>query len=273
MGMFNGHAYYRSDMGTVLMSQGLDLARFLNVNSPSVKGNLVAINSVAENKFLYSQLNGLRYSHLIGLFSNSPGKFGLITGEPLSYTNWAPGQPDNSGGFGPINRERYAVIRNDGAWNDTSTKALPFIAEFTSPLIVFRQISGPKNGSMQGVGDYTICYERTNLITTKKDTCCFNITVSCNFLIKQRAANVNKTGFKANAFPNPAQSEFTLNLTSNNKKAISYSIADQLGRVLETRNGVAPNQNLKIGSTLKPGLYILQVTQGTNKVVSKLVKE
>ncbi len=87
-------------------------------------GYLVAINDAAENSFIMQQftpyING-RYDW-IGLTDEiTEGTFLWESGEPLSYTNWMGGEPNN------LNNEDYASINlndqghptsNYGAWND-----------------------------------------------------------------------------------------------------------------------------------------------------------
>ena len=83
-------------------------------------GHLVTINSEAENQMLLTEIIPNLYSSdgiAIGLVqqSGAPEPFGgweWVTGEPLTYTNWRAGEPNDAGG------EDYGQIYQDGTWND-----------------------------------------------------------------------------------------------------------------------------------------------------------
>ena len=83
-------------------------------------GHLVTINSEEEGQMLVEMIiPGLYASDgiAIGLVQTSGGAepFGgwaWVTGEPLDYTNWRAGEPNDAGG------EDYGQIYDDGTWND-----------------------------------------------------------------------------------------------------------------------------------------------------------
>jgi hypothetical protein len=78
-------------------------------------GNLVSINNAAENQYLVN-LFGSSELFWIGTTDQAEeGNWQWISGEPVTYTNWLNGQPDNAN-----NNEDYAIFNWDGAgrWND-----------------------------------------------------------------------------------------------------------------------------------------------------------
>jgi Ca2+-binding RTX toxin-like protein len=80
----------------------------------SVGGNLVTINDALENQFLLSAFGG-NGQLWIGLTDAvNEGVFRWANGETVTYTNWAPGQPDN------FRDEDYAEFNgiSPGKWND-----------------------------------------------------------------------------------------------------------------------------------------------------------
>jgi len=176
------------------------------------------------------------------------------------------------------------IYEGNGRWHDLLDVNLPFLAEFDAPLIRWRQISGPQNGSNLGAGVYQVCYERTDVITNQKDICCFTVTVRCNQSTSAEPAitNVvlNKAGkdvvssFRVTASPNPAPNSFTLKVTSDDSKGrISLKVIDGAGRVIEAREGLTPNGILQIGNKYRPGVYFVQVVQGARITVLKLIKQ
>jgi hypothetical protein len=79
-------------------------------------GSLVAIGSLAENSFVRTTFANLG-SVWIG-FNDilSEGNFVWANGEPVVFTNWNGGEPNNVG----ANGEHVTELLNNGAWNDLS---------------------------------------------------------------------------------------------------------------------------------------------------------
>ena len=50
-------------------------------------------------------------------------------------------------------------------------------------------------------------------------------------------------------------------------------ILDALGRIVETRSNVSANGSLRMGDRYRPGAYFIEVIQGKEKVVLKLIKQ
>lgn len=281
-GSLQRHGYYQSERG-YLWPVAKDIAHY--IGSTSVNGHLVTITSEEENSFVLSH-KGSGVEPWIGLYS--PDKNGVlkwVTGEALTYTKWTPGEPNNYGGNSRNIVEPYGQMYNSGTWNDQRSATFPCIAEFDEPLIRYRQISGPVNGSSQSVGVYNICYEITNLITDQKDTCCFTVTVTCaaasataqSVLSKGKentfATDVADNELKTTAYPNPSNNQFTVNIRSGNKEKVSLQIMDITGKVIEAREGVTPNQNLQVGGNLKAGVYFIKIKQGAKNTELKIVKQ
>ncbi len=94
------------------------------------KGDLVAINSAEENAFVRSLHKGEMWIGATdgkGAGDPGPGTYKWSNGEPMTYTSWAPGEPNAAkAGFGScpigdINEcyEHCGVQKEDGNWNDT----------------------------------------------------------------------------------------------------------------------------------------------------------
>ncbi len=100
----NGHYYKVLDLLKWKEAQATALA---------LGANLVTIRNAAENDWLVAQFGYVR--RWIGLSDEAvEGTWVWISGEPVAFTNWLPGEPNNSGD------EDHAVINFDapGKWND-----------------------------------------------------------------------------------------------------------------------------------------------------------
>jgi gliding motility-associated-like protein len=79
--------------------------------------NLISVQSASENADLVQALSNQGYSaEVIWIgYSDalSEGNYVWYDGAPLSYSNWAPGEPNNAGG-----NENCTQIYPDGGWND-----------------------------------------------------------------------------------------------------------------------------------------------------------
>lgn len=110
---FNGHSYYRSTS-----SMTWTAARQACTN---MGGHLVTITSAAENNFVFNTWP----SGWIGFTDEAvEGQWRWVTGEPVTYTNWNGGEPNNVG------NEDYAQFVGGGKWNDLPNVSLPYVLEF-----------------------------------------------------------------------------------------------------------------------------------------------
>ncbi len=74
-----------------------------------------------------------------------------------------------------------------------------------------------------------------------------------------------------NVFPNPSQGYFTLKLKSKSNEPVQLRMINETGRVVEQKT-VGANSIQTFGSTYKPGIYFVEVIQGTSRKLVKLVK-
>jgi hypothetical protein len=114
-----------------------------------IQGHLLTITSKQENDFLRSRRRvfpALRTDTWIGLFqpkgsAEPDGGWRWVTDEPLDYTNWFPGEPNNDAEISN-DPENYAIIWDNDllSWNDTLPNFLGFgarghIVEFSTSLV------------------------------------------------------------------------------------------------------------------------------------------
>lgn len=286
IGALKGHGYYTSN-NNYLWPVARDIANYVGGNN--VNGHLATIADAAENTFVMNHAKNL-FAPWIGLYNTGKvGRFRWVTSETFSYSNWAPGEPNNFGGDAKNVAEPYGQMYSaNGTWNDGANVSEPFVAEFEKALIHYKQIAGPTIGTMQAPGVYLICYQRNNLITDEKDTCCFNVTIDCSGAMASSAisavTNISDGlkdalkeptlgALKVTAYPNPSSTQFTLNITSSIKEKVTMQLFDMVGRIIETKDGMAPNQIIQVGSHLNAGIYYIHLKQGIKTVVLKMVKQ
>ena len=77
----------------------------------------------------------------------------------------------------------------------------------------------------------------------------------------------------ATVLPNPSRNTFTVSLKGKEGSPIQAVVTDILGRVIETKRNLQPNGQLQMGQNWKPGIYILQLQQGDQRTILKLIKE
>jgi len=74
------------------------------------------------------------------------------------------------------------------------------------------------------------------------------------------------------AFPNPSRNYFTLQTSGNSYEKLSLRVTSQLGTIVETRTSIPANSILQIGQNYPAGLYLAELMQGNERVVTRLVK-
>jgi len=140
----NGHTYVLLDKTTWTASEA---------QAVTLGGHLASVNSAAESQFLLDNFcSGVndRRTLWIGLTDNgSEGTFHWTSGEPLAFTNWMSGEPNNHAeSGGPENfvsfNWNYApglpASSPRGTWNDDIDNGHPGVA---------RHAPGPFNGVVE----------------------------------------------------------------------------------------------------------------------------
>ncbi|MDQ3291705.1 MAG: T9SS type A sorting domain-containing protein, partial [Bacteroidota bacterium] len=73
-------------------------------------------------------------------------------------------------------------------------------------------------------------------------------------------------------YPNPSSDEFNIRLDGTSTDLVELQVWDSQGNLVESQSNLQPNQIMKIGKKLKPGLYVLKVKQGQLEKQSRLMK-
>ncbi|MFK7979881.1 MAG: HYR domain-containing protein, partial [Saprospiraceae bacterium] len=162
MGTLDGHQYYCSR----------EKANWATAKATceSQGGHLAVINSAAENQMLSAFLKD--QSAYIGLSDREQeGTFKWCNNDPVTYTNWYPGQPDNYGGNQDVTR-----LFPNGVWDDIAGNyLLEYILEI--PCLTIQQCEGPASGSVFPVGTTEVAYHIEDNCGNE-EICKFNVTVN-----------------------------------------------------------------------------------------------
>jgi len=120
-------------------------------------GHLVTIGSEKENRLVanLAKKHGIKRYFWIGLTDEfHEGRFRWITGEPLTYTNWYSGEPNDSD-----HNEDYAGIgwHSKYSWNDGDSSQdknswNPFVVEFSNQTRCLDIILGVPSGICHKMG-------------------------------------------------------------------------------------------------------------------------
>ena len=135
-----GH-YYEVVQTTMPWDQAKQTAE--SMSYLGVAGHLVTYDDLAEDQFVYSTLSGGPLGNSwIGLYqdfgdagySEPLGGWKWVTGEPLTYSNWTNGEPNDGG-----NAEHYGGYWPSNKWNDyqlSDAAASRFVVEYDTPAAV-----------------------------------------------------------------------------------------------------------------------------------------
>ncbi|MEM9916926.1 MAG: lectin-like protein [Bacteroidota bacterium] len=169
MGEHNGSRYYCSNFRSSWS--------YAKQYCQSKGGHLAVVNDAQENGWIASQLQ--TSSAYIGLTDElQEGNWRWVNGEPVTYTNWIPGQPSNSN-----NQQHYVEMFGAnsyyyGKWNDHyDHQHREFVMEIPCSDVNIVQTSGPSNGSRFSPGTTRVCYQANDGRGGYSAQCCFNVHV------------------------------------------------------------------------------------------------
>jgi hypothetical protein len=74
------------------------------------------------------------------------------------------------------------------------------------------------------------------------------------------------------ALSNPSTNYFTLKTQSTSKELLQLTVVDVFGRTIETRKGIVANTTFHFGHNFKAGIYLVELRQGKQRQVLKLVR-
>ena len=142
----NGHNYFLLEESSWTDAQA---------EAITFSGNLATIRDAAEESWVFSTFGGfggINRSLWIGLNDIAvEGTFVWASGEPLTYTNWLPGQPDNNPSDGPEDFVQIIATGNGfnvtpNTWNDigNTSAGAPQLGPIFGVVEVVPQTSVPE---------------------------------------------------------------------------------------------------------------------------------
>ncbi|GAB4094174.1 HYR domain-containing protein [Flaviaesturariibacter terrae] len=163
-GTYGGHTYFISNSPTT--------PEDAHARAIALGGHLVTISDAQENAFVSAMSPNFIW---IGHTDREvEGTFKWVTSEPVTYTNWNSGEPNNAGG-----NEDWAVINwgPNGTWNDWYyTENALFVVEFEGGNIPTHRVSGLGSGATFPIGTTTETWEAVDA-GGNRATCSFTVTV------------------------------------------------------------------------------------------------
>ena len=91
-------------------------------------------------------------------------------------------------------------------------------------------------------------------------------------ITKATSEEVFESKLLVQALPNPTTTQFNIVTKGSNAGKLSYTVTDALGRIVEQRNNLTLNNTLTIGSNYRPGVYIIELSDGTTSQQIRLLK-
>jgi mucin-19 len=79
--------------------------------------------------------------------------------------------------------------------------------------------------------------------------------------------------FDVKVLGNPSSSYFILRVTGNRNEKIRARVLDALGQLIEVKENIQPDQLVQLGHKYTNGMYLVEITQGTNSKTVKLIKQ
>jgi hypothetical protein len=100
----------------------------------------------------------------------------------------------------------------------------------------------------------------------------FNAFTGVVDAINQVSLTSVESEFNAKISPNPSNNVFNLTFTGGTKEKLDVTVLDVSGRTVKSYK-VDPIGTFKFGDGLRPGIYMIQVKQGTSNRIFKVIKQ
>lgn len=231
-----------------------------NAWAQSVGGNLVTINDAGEQDWIFNDFRpwaGAPLQFWLGMTDNAQeGNWQWISGQPVTYTNWHPGEPNNQWG-----NEDYAVMINweGGKWNDApnSTYLMAGLVEIETNNAPPTDLSLSTTTVDENVAANTIV---GNFSTTDTEGGTFIYElVSGDGSTDNAAFTINDNQLKINSSPNfENKSSYSIRVKTTDAEGLSYEKAFIIG--VNDVNGVPSATGETVSTSKNTGNPVTNVT-------------
>ncbi len=148
-----------------------------NAAASNAGGHLAIVRSATFNSWLRTAVDQAGYagsSYWIALNdAATEGTFRWLNSNPVTWTNWASGQPSNSGG-----NEDYTEVLADGSWNDANPSVSRIaVIEMEAQCNTVLRTAGPASGALFPLGTTTVTHAVTDP-SGNSASCSFTVTVT-----------------------------------------------------------------------------------------------
>src|SRR5688572_6720333 len=97
-------------------------------------------------------------------------------------------------------------------------------------------------------------------------------TTKANDIIR-KVEKINTGKLTVTTLPNPSWKYFTVSIESSSAEPLQLRVHGVSGRIVKARTGIVANTTFHIGSGLQPGIYVVEVVQGTERQMFKLTRQ
>jgi hypothetical protein len=181
---------------------------------------------------------------------------------PYSY-NWSNGATTSSVTVSPTSMTAYAVaVQDQNGCPGAATKTVNVL-----------NISGGKNGSKIDVchNGHTLTIAIPALVDHLGHGDMLGSCESTSARVPTAAVR-EETDFAIRVLSNPSPNYFEIQIRGNADNNIRLTVYDNLGRVIERKSSLSSNQSVRLGNSYHSGIYLVEIVQGTQKQIVKLVK-
>lgn len=256
--MDNGKAYF--NIHTTVFSAG-EIRGFLAKDCPTLNVTIPDAYAMAQGVLPNTVYPGYAPASSLTLSANASGG-----DAPYTY-QWSDGSLNASISVSPVVQTTYSVTVED-------QNGCPGITSKTINVGIYEN---------ENEGDkVTVCHKGKNSLNINASDVaahlahgdvighCSNAKSLTTPFTNQAEQGNNQLSVRA--LPNPSQTYFNLQITGSTGSNVQVKVYDVLGRNVETMSLANANQSLRFGSSYKPGIYLVEIVQGEEKQILRLIK-